>query len=108
MEALGFSGAIIVSEGDEVLLNKGYGLADRETRRHYTSGTIQTCGSITKQFTGAAILLLESRGKLSVNDTITKYLSEVPENKKNITIHQLLTHSSGLPGGIGPERRTVD
>ncbi len=108
MEALGFSGAIIVSEGDEVLLNKGYGLADRETRRHYTSGTIQTCGSITKQFTGAAILLLESRGKLSVNDTITKYLSEVPENKKNITIHQLLTHSSGLPGGIGPDDEPIE
>ncbi len=107
MEALGFSGAIIVSEGDEVLLYKGYGLADRETRRPYTSNTIQTCGSITKQFTGAAILLLESRGKLSMNDTISKYFNEVPEDKKNITIHQLLTHSSGLPGGIGPDEEPI-
>ena len=108
MEALGFSGAIIVSEGDEVLLSKGYGLADRETRRHYTSGTIQTCGSITKQFTAAAILLLESHGQLSVNDTIIKYFSRVPEDKKNITIHQLLTHSSGLPGGIGPDDESIE
>ncbi len=107
MEALGFSGAIVVSEDDEVLLYKGYGLADRETRRPYTSNTIQTCGSITKQFTAAAILLLESRGKLSVNDTITKYFSEVPEDKRNITIHQLLTHSSGLPGGIGPDDEPI-
>ncbi len=108
MEALGFSGAIIVSKGDEVLLSKGYGLADRETRRPYTSNTIQTCGSITKQFTAAAILLLESRGKLSVNDTITKYFNKVPNDKKNITIHQLLTHSSGLPGGIGPDEEPIE
>lgn len=84
MEMLGFSGAIVVSKGDEILLNKGYGLADRETRRHYTSSTIQTCGSITKQFTAAAILLLESHGQLSVNDTITKYFSRVPEYKKTL------------------------
>ncbi|MFQ5753622.1 MAG: serine hydrolase, partial [bacterium] len=51
METLGFSGAIIVSKGDELVLRKGYGLADRETRRPYTSNTIQSCGSITKQFT---------------------------------------------------------
>ena len=108
MEALGFSGAIIVSVSDKVVLRKGYGLADRETRRPYTSNTIQTSGSITKQMTGAAILLLESRGKLSVQVTITKYFNEVPEDKKNITIHQLLTHSSGLPGGIGPDDEPIE
>lgn len=108
MEKLGFSGAIIVSKGDEVILRKGYGFADRKKRHPYTSNTIQTCGSITKQFTGAAILLLESRGKLSVNDNITKYFSEAPKDKKNITIHQLLTHSSGLPGGIGPDDEPVE
>ena len=108
METLGFSGAIVVSKGDEILLSKGYGLADRETRRHYTSGTIQTCGSVTKQFTAAAILLLESHGQLSVNDTITKYFTQVPDDKKNITIHQLLTHSSGLPGGIGPDDEPIE
>jgi len=108
METLGFSGAIVVSKGDEILLIKGYGLANRETRRHYTSSTIQTCGSITKQFTAAAILLLESQGELSVDDTITKYFSRVPEDKKNITIHQLLTHSSGLPGGIGPDDEPIE
>jgi CubicO group peptidase (beta-lactamase class C family) len=101
MEAFGFSGAIIVSEGDEVVLRKGYGLADRESRRPYTPNIIQTSGSITKQFTGAAILLLESRGELSVNDPITNYFDQVPEEKQDITIHQLLTHSSGITAGFG-------
>jgi len=101
MESIGFSGAIIVSQGDEVVLRKGYGLADRETRRPYTPNTIQTSGSITKQFTGAVILLLESRGELSVNDPITNYFDQVPEEKQDITIHQLLTHSSGITAGFG-------
>ncbi len=55
MESLGFSGAIIVTHGGEVVLREGYGLADRETRRRYTPTTVQTHGSITKQMTGAAI-----------------------------------------------------
>jgi len=107
MEALGFSGAIIVSEGDEVVLRKGYGLADRETRRAYTPATIQSHGSITKQMTAAAILLLESRAEVSVDDSIAKYFDDVAEDKRKITIHQLLTHSSGLPGGIGPDEEPI-
>ena len=108
MEAQGFSGAIIVSKGGEVILKKGYGYANRETRQPYTPETIQTNGSITKQFTGAAILLLESRGVLSVNDPISKYLSPLSDEMKDITIHQLLTHSSGLPGGIGADDEPID
>jgi CubicO group peptidase (beta-lactamase class C family) len=83
METLGFSGANNVSMDDDILLNNGYGFADRETRHHYTSSTIKTCGSVTKQFTAAAILLLESHGQLPVNDTITKYFSRVPEDKNH-------------------------
>jgi CubicO group peptidase (beta-lactamase class C family) len=101
MEALGFSGAIIVSEGGEVVLRKGYGYANRETRQPYTPVTVQSNGSITKQMTAAAILLLESRNQLSVDDSITKYFDSVPQDKHSITIHQLLTHSSGLTGGVG-------
>jgi CubicO group peptidase (beta-lactamase class C family) len=107
MEALGFSGAVIVSEGEDVVLRKGYGLADRETRRPYTPSTIQSHGSITKEMTAAAILLLESRGELSVGDSIAGYFDNVPKEKRGITIHQLLTHSSGLPGGIGPDEEYI-
>jgi len=108
MEAFGFSGAIIVSEGDEIVLRKGYGYANRETRQPYTPETIQTSASITKQFTGAAILLLESRGELSVNDPITKYFELVSVEKQDITIHQLLTHSSGLVGGVGDDEEPME
>jgi CubicO group peptidase (beta-lactamase class C family) len=107
MEVLGFSGAIIVTHGGEVVLREGYGLADRETRRPYTPATVQTHGSITKQMTAAAVLLLESRGELSVDDPIYLYLDDVPEDKQDITIHQLLTHSSGLPGGVGPDDEPI-
>lgn len=107
MESFGFSGAIIVSENDEVILTKGYGYANRETRKPYTQETIQTNGSITKQFTGAAIMLLESRGELSVEDPISNYLEPLSEEMQEITIHQLLTHSSGMPGGIGPDDEPI-
>jgi len=108
MEALGFSGAIIVTQGGEVVLREGYGLADRDTRRPYTPSTVQTHGSITKQMTGAAILVLESRGALSVDDPIDLYFDQVPGDKRDITIHQLLTHSSGLPGAIGPDDEPIE
>jgi CubicO group peptidase (beta-lactamase class C family) len=75
MEALGFSGAIIVTHGEEVVVREGYGLADRETRRPYTPATVQDHGS--------------------------------PEDKQDITIHQLLTHSSGLTGGVGPDEEPI-
>ncbi len=107
MEALGFSGAIIVTHDGEVVLREGYGLADRDTRRPYTPSTVQTHGSITKQMTGAAILLLETRGALSVDDPIHLYFDRLPEDKRAITIHQLLTHSSGLPGGVGPDDEPI-
>jgi CubicO group peptidase (beta-lactamase class C family) len=108
IEAFGFSGAIIVSEGEEIILRKGYGYANREARLPYTPDIIQTNGSITKQFTAAAILHLESRGALSVDDEISEYLDPLSEEMREITIHQLLTHSSGMPGGIGPDEEPID
>ena len=107
MEVQGFSGAIIISDGDEVILRKGYGYANREKRQFYTPETIQTNGSITKQFTAAAILLLESRGELSVHDKISRYLDPLSEEMQDITIHQLLTHSSGMPRAIGPDDEPI-
>ena len=107
MESIGFSGAIIVSHQGRVVLKKGYGLADRESRRPYSAETVQSLGSLAKQITGAAILLLENQGKLSVDDSISLYFKDIPEEKQSITIHQLLTHSSGLPGGIGPDDEPI-
>jgi CubicO group peptidase (beta-lactamase class C family) len=55
-------------------------------------------GSVTKQFTAASILLLAERGKLSVDDEVTKYLTEYPTHGERITIRHLLTHTSGIKG----------
>ncbi len=96
LEKLGFAGGLIVARGDETLLHTGYGMADRGAGRPWSVDTVSTVGSITKQFTAAAILLLQEDGLLSVNDSITEYFSAVPEDKRSITLHQLLTHSSGI------------
>ena len=71
LEGVGFSGAVIVVIEGNILLRKGYGLADRELNRPVLPSTVFTIGSITKQFTGAAILKLEMMGRLTTNDLIT-------------------------------------
>ncbi|HUD47928.1 MAG TPA: serine hydrolase domain-containing protein [Candidatus Baltobacteraceae bacterium] len=73
-----------------------YGLANLEWRTPVTPETVFEIGSITKQFTAAAILLLAQEGKLSVDDRISRYLKGVPESWRNITLRHLLTHTSGI------------
>ena len=97
----GWSGAVLVAQNGEVVLNKGYGLANRARTQLWTSDTVGNIGSITKQFTAAAILRLEARGRLSVRDPMAKYLPGVPADKSAITLHHLLTHTSGLRGDLG-------
>ncbi|MEE8169943.1 MAG: serine hydrolase domain-containing protein [Phycisphaerae bacterium] len=103
LSRLGFSGSAIVARNSDVILQKGYGLADRERNRPVTTNTIFTIGSITKQFTGAAILKLEMMGKLSVEDPIAKYFDNVPAGKRGATLHHLLTHTAGLPDALGDD-----
>jgi CubicO group peptidase (beta-lactamase class C family) len=101
LEAYGFSGSLLVAKGGEVILNEGYGFADAQRKVPFTSETAFDIGSITKQFTAAAILKLEMQGKLGVSDPISKWLEGVPEDKKGITLHHLLTHSAGLEDVFG-------
>jgi len=91
-----FNGAVVVARDGKALLAKGYGKANFEWDVPNTPDTKFRLGSITKQFTGMAILMLEERGKLSVNEPITKLVPESPEKWKAITIHHLLTHTSGI------------
>lgn len=93
---LEFSGAVLVASGDRVLFRNGHGWADRTRRIPITPETVFDIGSITKVFTAVSIMQLEERGKLSTSDKITKYFSDVPPDKTAITLHQLLTHTSGL------------
>jgi CubicO group peptidase (beta-lactamase class C family) len=103
LEGFGFAGSILVAKDGQILLHKGCGLADREKGLPYTPETVYDIGSITKQFTAAAILKLESEGKLKVTDPLGKYFDGVPEDKAGITVHHLLTHSSGLEDGFGDD-----
>ncbi|MEW5900777.1 MAG: serine hydrolase domain-containing protein, partial [Acidobacteriota bacterium] len=102
-EANGYAGSVLVARGEKIILAKGYGLADRESKRKQTAETVFSVGSITKQFTGAAILKLEIMDKLSVADPITKYFGDVPPDKKAITLHHLLTHTAGFAGALGDD-----
>jgi CubicO group peptidase (beta-lactamase class C family) len=92
-----FSGSVLVARNGEVLLTKGYGFADREQEISNTPQTKFRLGSITKQFTAMAIIILEAQDKLDVQDPICQYLTVCPEAWETITIHHLLTHTSGIP-----------
>jgi CubicO group peptidase (beta-lactamase class C family) len=92
-----FMGSVLVARGSDVLFSKGYGSADLEWNIPNAPNTKFRVGSITKQFTAASILLLEERGKLSINDLVKKYMPDAPAAWDRITIFNLLTHTSGIP-----------
>ena len=92
-----FMGTALVARGDQILLNKAYGAANLEWEVPNTPDTKFRLGSVTKQFTAASILLLEERGKLSVNDPVKKYMPDAPAAWDQITISHVLTHTSGIP-----------
>ena len=92
-----FIGSALVARDGKVLFSKGYGLANVEFDVPNTPQTKFRLGSITKQFTAAAILLLQERGKLSVRDPICKYFEACPGAWSEVTIHHLLSHTGGIP-----------
>lgn len=92
-----FTGSVLYSIHGRVLLKAGYGLSERSSGRENEPGTSFQIASVSKQFTAAAILLLVEEGKISVHDKIARWLPEPPSVWKDITIHHLLTHTSGLP-----------
>ena len=99
-----FTGSVLLAKGGTVVYSKGFGMANLELDVPNKPETKFRLGSITKQFTAAAILQLQERGLLNVKDEISKYVPDSPESWKGITIHQLLTHTSGIPSYTnGPE-----
>lgn len=99
--ANGLSAGVLVAKDGEILYQGGLGLRNKEENLPVNTSTVFTTGSLTKQFTSTAILKLQEEGKLSVHDTITAYFRGVPRDKKDITLHQLLTHSSGITDNLG-------
>ena len=92
-----FMGSVLAARGNTILLNKGYGFANLEWNTVNSPQSEFRLGSVTKQFTAAAIMLLEERGKVNVNDPVKKYMADAPAAWDRITIFHLLTHTSGIP-----------
>lgn len=92
-----FIGSVLVARDGKIVFRKGYGMANVELDVPNEPETRFRLGSITKQFTAAAILLLQERGKLNVTDPICKYFDPCPSAWSEITIHHLLSHTGGVP-----------
>jgi CubicO group peptidase (beta-lactamase class C family) len=92
-----FSGTVLIAQNGKVLLDKAYGWADEGQRHPDMLSTRFEIGSVTKQFTAMAILLLQQRGKLHVQDPVCLFIKGCPPTWTSITIQHLLTHTSGIP-----------
>lgn len=103
LEKKGLSGVLLLAKDGKELLHKAYGFADREAQRKMTVETGSCIGSIVKPITKAAIVKLESTGKLQLDDKLPKFFDNVPVDKAEITLLQLLEHKSGLPDIFGDD-----
>jgi len=88
--------AVLVKKHGRIILRKGYGLANLELNVPIEPDTVFRIGSITKQFTAVAVLMLAEEGKLSLQDEITRFVPDYPTQGKKITVENLLTHTSGI------------
>jgi CubicO group peptidase (beta-lactamase class C family) len=97
----GTSGTVVAARDSSVAHCRGFGLADRDAKVAARCDTVYDTMSMTKQFTAAAILKLEMMGELRVTDPLSKFVGPVPDDKRAITLHHLLTHTAGLPEQLG-------
>ncbi|HLG76316.1 MAG TPA: serine hydrolase domain-containing protein, partial [Ktedonobacteraceae bacterium] len=92
-----FSGSVLIAKDGQIVLAKGYSMANWQTQTPNTPLTRFYLGSVTKEFTAMAILLLQQQGKLDVHKSICVYISPCPPPWQPVTIHNVLTHTSGIP-----------
>jgi CubicO group peptidase (beta-lactamase class C family) len=92
-----FSGSILVARDGQPIMSKGYGMANYELNVPNRPQTVFRLASVTKQFTAAAVMQLQERSKLNVNDPIYKHLDNCPAAWQPVTIRHLLTNTSGIP-----------
>jgi CubicO group peptidase (beta-lactamase class C family) len=90
-----FNGNVLIAENGKIVFQKSYGLADFKTKRALNDSSVFELASISKQITATAILLLKDQGKLELSDSLRNFLPELPY--QGITLHHMLTHTSGLP-----------
>lgn len=103
----GSSGSLVAVDDGELVTCRGWGDVDRETGAAADCDTVYDIGSVTKQFTGAAVVKLQMQGQLHVSDPIGRFLGEVPADKRGITVRHLLTHTAGLVEGLGDDYEPV-
>jgi|GEM_PF-770622 len=108
LEAAGFTGLVGISQGGESVLMRGAGMADAQTGRPYGPDTQVDIGSITKSYTGMLAAQLISDGTLSADLRLDEVFDNVPADKAGITLHQMLTHAAGFPGGVGDDLAEED
>ena len=96
-EAYAFSGYIAVTRDGKPIYARAYGKANRESGAVADADTRFRIGSITKQFTATCVMQLAEKGKLEVDDPLRKYLPDYPKSGDKVTLHHLLTHTSGIP-----------
>lgn len=101
-----FSGVLHVSRSNIEVINVGKGLADIKNNITFSEKTLVPIGSITKQFTGAAILKMEMQGLLSTKEKVSKYIPLLTGQLTNMTIHELLTHTAGITTETGADDET--
>lgn len=96
LDQVSYNGAVLIAQGDDIVLEKGYGYANLEHGVKNTPQTVFRIASITKQFTAAAILKLAEEGKLTLDDRLELYFPDYPQAHR-LTIHHLLANASGIP-----------
>ena len=96
-----FMGTVLVVKDGHTFIDQGYGSADLEWSIPNSPSTKFRLGSITKQFTAVSILFLQERGKLNIDDPVSKYIPDAPAAWSKITVYNVLTHTSGIPSFTG-------
>lgn len=97
-KAGGPGGVVLIARKGRVIYKKAFGMASLELDVPMREEMVFNVGSMTKQFTAVAVLQLMEQGKLSLQDEVTKYLTDYPVNGRKITVENLLTHTAGIPG----------
>ncbi len=106
-EAEGGSGVVVVKQHGSVLFQRGYGFADREAHERNTPYTPYDIGSLVKEMTFLAVYQLDERGLLSVEDRLDQHFPNVPDDKKDIRLVDILTHTSGLADIVDENFRPI-
>ena len=102
----GFNGNVLVSKNGNIIYQNSFGYSDYSTKMPLNKNSVFDCGSIAKEFTAMGILLLKDKGMISYSDSLRKFFPQLPY--MNVTIQQLLTHTSGIPNGFSLVEKYFD